>query len=67
MPCERCANFFKRCTRLPNQVCGLCWKAKAKCEKSSGCGGKGGGESKDKGKAPGKWLSDPRGRMLTSQ
>ena len=59
--------MFKRCTGLPNRVCGPCRKAKAKCEKSSRRGGKGGGESKDKGKAPGKWLSDPCGRMLTSQ
>ena len=67
MPCKQCMNVFKRCTGLPNCVCGPCQKAKAKCEKSSGCGGKGGGESKDKGKAPGKWLSDPHRHMLTSQ
>ena len=67
VPCERCANFFKQCTGLPNRVCGPCQKAKAKCEKSSRHSGKGSGKSKDKGKALGKWLLDPRGRMLTSQ
>ena len=67
VPCERCANFFKQCTGLPNRMCGPCRKAKAKCEKSSRRGGKGGSENKEKGKAPGKWVSDPRGHTLTSQ
>ena len=67
MPCEQCMNVLKQCTGLPNRVCGPCRKAKAKCEKSSGHGGKGGTDNKDKGKVPGKWFSDPCRRRLINR
>ena len=67
VPWEQCANVIKQCTGLPNRMCGPCRKVKAKCEKSSRCGGKGGGDNKDKGKAPGKWFSDPRRHRLINQ
>ena len=67
VPCKRCTNMLKRCTGLPNHVCGPCRKAKAKCEKLSRHGGKGGSDNKDKGKALGKWFSDPRRCRLINQ